>query len=92
MATTPSDAYDIIFSLGEVMKSMCSHFDLQDLQCTNVKFEIDFNTSERFEFVYNLESGMPGPEVMIRKLEDSQLIDYQYSHDEMGEPETRKVQ
>ena len=87
MATTPSDAYDIIFSLGEVMKSMRSHFDLQDLQCT-----IDFNTSERFEFVYNLESGMSGPEVMIRKLEDSQLIDYQYSHDEMGEPETRKVQ
>ena len=71
---------------------MKTHFDLADLQALNVRFEIDFNTSERFEFVYDAQTGMPGPEVMIRKLEDSQLIDYQYSHDSMGEPETRKVQ
>jgi len=87
-----SNAYDIVFSLGEVIKSMRTHFDLQDLKCTNVKFEIDFDTSERFEFVYQMDSNMPGPEVLIRKLEESQLIDYQYSHDDMGEPETRKVQ
>jgi len=87
-----SNAYDIVFSLGEVIKSMRTHFDLQDLKCTNVKFEIDFDTSERFEFVYQMDANMPGPEVLIRKLEESQLIDYQYSHDDMGEPETRKVQ
>jgi len=86
------NAYDIIYSLGEVIKGMKTHFDLADLQALNVKFEIDFNTSERFEFIYDAQTGMPGPEVMIRKLEDSQLIDYQYSHDKMGEPETRKVQ
>ena len=92
MAEQSQDAYDIIYSLGEVIKGMKTHFDLGDLKALNVKFEIDFNTSERFEFVYDAESGMPGPEVMIRKLEQSQLVDYQYTHDALGEPETRKVQ
>ena len=51
MAEQSQDAYDIIYSLGEVIKGMKTHFDLGDLKALNVRFEIDFNTSERFEFV-----------------------------------------
>tara|TARA_B100000287_G_scaffold435592_1_gene504764 strand:+ start:5174 stop:5449 length:276 start_codon:yes stop_codon:yes gene_type:complete len=86
------DAYDIITSLAEVIKGMRQHFDLQNMEATNVRFEIDFNTSERFEFIYDAQAGMPGPEVLIRKLEQSQLVDYQYTNDQMGEPITRQIQ
>ena len=87
-----SDAYEVRIQLMEMLTKMDSHFDLKDLNVVNIKVELDFDTSERFEFVYDTTSGMKAPEVMIRKLENSEMYDYQYTQDGLGEPVTRIVQ
>ena len=87
-----SDAYEVRIQLMEMLTKMDSHFDLKDLNIVNIKVELDFDTSERFEFVYDTTSGMKAPEVMIRKLENSEMYDYQYTQDGLGEPITRIVQ
>jgi hypothetical protein len=87
-----SDAYEVRIQLMEMLTKMDSHFDLKDLNVVNIKVELDFDTSERFEFVYDTTSGMKAPEVMIRKLENSEMYDYQYTQDGLGEPITRIVQ
>ena len=87
-----SDANEESIQLMEMLTKMDSHFDLKDLNVVNIKVELDFDTSERFEFVYDTTSGMKAPEVMIRKLENSEMYDYQYTQDGLGEPITRIVQ
>ena len=87
-----SDAYEVRIQLMEMLTKMDSHFDLKDLNVVNIKVELDFDTSERFEFVYDTTSGMKAPEVMIRKLENSEMYDYQYTQDGLGEPVSRIVQ
>ena len=87
-----SDAYEVRIQLMEMLTKMDSHFDLKDLNIVNIKVELDFDTSERFEFVYDTTSGMKAPEVMIRKLENSEMHDYQYTQDGLGEPVSRIVQ
>ena len=87
-----SDAYEVRIQLMEMLTKMDSHFDLKDLNVVNIKVELDFDTSERFEFVYDTTSGMKAPEVMIRKLENSEIYDYQYTQDGLGEPVSRIVQ
>ena len=86
-----SDAYEVRIQLMEMLTKMDSHFDLKDLNVVNIKVELDFDTSERFEFVYDTTSGMKAPEVMIRKLENSEMYDYQYTQDGLGEPVSRIV-
>ena len=87
-----SDAYEVRVQLMEMLSKMDSHFDLKDLKVVNIKVEMDFDTSERFEFIYDTTTGMRAPEVMIRKLENSEIYDYQYTQDGLGEPVTRIVQ
>ena len=49
-----SDAYEVRIQLMEMLTKMDSHFDLKDLNVVNIKVELDFDTSERFEFVFGL--------------------------------------
>ncbi len=87
-----NDAYDVRTQLMEMLSKIDAHFDLKDLKVVNIKMELDFDTSERFEFVYDTTTGMRAPEVMIRKLENSEIMDYQYTQDALGEPISRIVQ
>mgnify|MGYP001398294262 CR=1 FL=1 len=87
-----NDAYDVRIQLISILEKMDAHFDLKDLKVVNIKMEMDFDTSERFEFVYDTTTGMRAPEVMIRKLENSEIMDYQYTQDALGEPISRIVQ
>ena len=77
---------EVRVQLMEMLSKMDSHFDLKDLKVVNIKVEMDFDTSGRFEFIYDTTTGMRPPEVMIRKLENSEIYDYQYTQDGLGDP------